>query len=350
MNARLVKVDTREVLLADKFVESMGDKFFTRVNEMADRMAMSVSGDVSGFLTIDSTPQGADVRVGDRSIGVTPLVQKKMKPGKYNATLVKEGCDLKAISFEVTAEKTTIMKEMLTVKSDARKKYHLSLFAHPLPLYSQDYLMDFGASLDAMLYDFSLGVDLGGNYLSHKYEDKTAPGKTFSQEMKLLFFRFDAYLRYNILADNPFISPYIGGAVGLINVDSKEYNIQMMSFYYNGVVGLTFFPTGKMSVYTELMYQDLGKLTIKEKQFNLFGDYTLNSKDIPLRNFLVGFGLRFVDLGLAHAHGEPGARYHLESGKWFYEAFSNCAGSADIGSDDPGAEPAYVLRFPPQKV
>lgn len=292
VNARLVNVATGEILMAEKITEKMGDKLFARIGELGDSFLIRLMSFKAGYLNLDTSPQGADVKLDNEIVGTTPLTEKKMKAGNYTLTLVKEGYEIKTVTVNIAADQKNNYNIALEKKVEFFP-YKVSITIHPFQLMQTDWQPDWGVSFEYLIGWFSIGVEGGGNLFFHKYSDANAPGKTFEDTMTLYYHKFNALLKLHIIPQSRFVSPYVGCGLGIFTTSSDEYNYYNTAFYCKGIVGLTFFPSSHVSVFTEIIYQNLGLLMMNEKRFNLFGDYTYLSKNISLENFLIGLGLRF---------------------------------------------------------
>ncbi len=292
INARLVNIDTGEVLMTEKVVEEMGDKLFARIDELAESMIIRLSDSKFGFLNLDTTPQGAQVKLENSIIGTTPVSSKKMRTGSYSVTIVKDGFEIKTVGFEIQDNKTKDIDISLTKKIGELFRNHISIYSHFIQFLSPDYQFDWGAVFETYLSDFSIGLDMGGHNLYHNYEDKTAPGIPYKDNMTLVFLRLAGVLKYNFFKDSQYISPYIGAGAGVDYLNANEYGLTNTSFYYKGIAGITLFPAGRWSIYVELIYNDLGYIEMHEKKFNLFGNYTFTKFNYPLNNLMLGAGIR----------------------------------------------------------
>jgi TolB-like protein len=289
VNVRLVKADSGEILMADKISEKMGDKLFLRINELADAVVNKLLEYKTGFLNLDTSPQAADVKIEDAFIGTTPITQKKMKTGKYSATIVKDGYEIKTLPLNIEEGKSANYNVYLEKKTEQLYKYHFSIISHMFKLIRPDYQMDWGLAFESMLGDFSLGVEGGGNIFFHQTTDNSAPGKPFVDNLVLYYHRFNGILKYNLFQDSKVISPYIGVGLGVIAAG----DFKTARFYYKGILGLTMFPTSPVSFFVEMYYHDLGQLVIQEKKFNLFGSYTTSPLTVEMSDLMVGLGIRF---------------------------------------------------------
>lgn len=292
VNARLVNVQTGEILMAEKITEKMGDKLFSRISELGDAFLIKLMDFKSGYLNLDSSPQGADVKLDNEIVGTTPLTEKRMKAGRQTLTLVKEGFEIKTVDVNIIADQKNNYNFNLEKKVEVFP-YKISLTVHPFQLMQKDYQPDLGISFEYLIGWFSIGVEYSGNLFFHTYTDTNAPAvNPFSETLSLYYNKFNALIKVHFIPQNRFISPYVGCGLGVYTTYSKELSYSNTAFYYKGIVGLTFFPASRFSVFAEIMYQNLGAFNLNEKHFNLFGDYTFTSTPVSLENFLIGLGLR----------------------------------------------------------
>jgi TolB-like protein len=292
VNARLVNIETGEILMAEKISEKMGDRLFARIGELGDAFVIRLMAFHSGYLNLDTSPQGAEVHWNSEMVGVTPLTEKLMKSGRYALTLKKEGYEISTVTVDVRENEKNNYNFNLERKIEFYP-FKVTVTVHPFQLMQADYQPDWGVAFEYLLGFVSFGVEAGGNLYFHSYSDTNAPNKTISDTMSLYFHKFNALIKAHLLPNNRFISPYIGAGLGVFTASSDEYSFYRTDLYYKGIFGLTFFPSSKLSVFAEIIYQNLGNLTMNEKQFNLFGNYTLTPKPLSLQNFLVGLGIRF---------------------------------------------------------
>lgn len=292
INARVVKVDTGEILLAEKITEKMGEQLFNRLSELGEAIALRLLNDKYGFLTLDSTPQGAEVKIGDQALGRTPIVGRKMKAGKYTVSLMSPGYDVKSMNITIHEDKKSDYNTYLEKKTESLYKYRYGLLSHFYGFLSKDYQIDGAFFFDYNVGDFTFGVEGGGHFFTHSYTDNEAPGKAFEDLMFIPFIRFDAVLKYNLFKDNQIISPYFGGGLGFYTANSKEYDFSRTALYYKGIVGINLFPTSQWSFGLELIYHNMGNLELNEKKFNFFGDFTYTKKQISLENLMAGISIR----------------------------------------------------------
>jgi TolB-like protein len=293
INARLVRVDTGEVLLAEKITEDMGDKLFTRINDLADEIILTLSGEKTGLLDLDSTPRGAEVKIGDQSLGETPITGKKMSPGKYSATLLHDDYEIGTVNFEIEADRKTSVNEALDKKPERVLYNFFGIGGHPVDAIGPDYQLDWDLSYERRIGNLGLGLELGTIMFWHTYQDTNAPGTVFQDTMYLNYYRADLFLKYYLFPDSTFVTPYAGGGIGFTIIDNSIYSLSQTALYYKGIVGLCFLPANKFSFYIEGIYSGLGTVTLNEKRFNLFGNYTLSPDQVSLNNFLFGLGIRF---------------------------------------------------------
>ncbi len=292
INARLVNVDTGEVILAEKITENMGDKLFDRINDLADEIVLRLTGEKTGFLDFDSTPQGSEVKIGDSVLGNTPITGKKMKIGKYTATLSMEKFGIKTVNFEIKENEKTSLNIALEQKQEKVFENFITAQSHMVDILGPDYQLDWGVSYERMIGSFSIGFEFGGVMIWHNYSDTNAPGPVFQETMLLYYHRADIIVKYYLFPDTSFITPYAGAGIGFTLIDNTVYEINQTQFYWKGILGACFFPSGRFSFYIEAIYHNMGTMTLNEKRFNPFGDYSLVQKTIPLQNILLGLGFR----------------------------------------------------------
>ncbi len=294
INARLVLVDTGEVLLAEKITEDMGDKLFSRLNDLADEIIIRLSGEKTGLLDLDSTPRGAEVKIGDKNLGNTPITGKEMSPGKYAATLLFENYEIKTINFEIKEGEKTSLNVGLDKKVERILNNFFTLSGHMLDLMgdTNNYQLDWSLSYERRLGNFGLGLELGTIMVWHNYQDTNAPGPVYKDSMYLNFYRADCFLKYYLFPDSTFVTPYVGAGLGITYIDNSIYNLNNTAFYWKGIIGLCFLPANNFSFYIEGIYHALGTVSLNEKRFNPFGDYSLYTNQVSLNNVLIGLGIR----------------------------------------------------------
>ncbi len=293
VNARLVSVDTGEILSAEKISEKMGDKLFTRINELADSMVIRLMDYKAGFLNLDSSPQGAEVKLDNTVLGVTPITELRMRAGNYTVTVVKEGYEIRTLSVGVRENQKNNYNVALERKTEFYP-YKILLMIHPLSLLQPDYQPDWSLAFEYHIVDwFSVGVEGGGNLFFHRSLDTNTPGFSFTNTMVLYFHKFNAVAKFHLFPQARFLSPYLGAGLGYFTGSSEEYSLSHSGLYYKGIVGLNIFPASRFSVFIDAIYQNLGGVILNEKRFNLFGNYTYNAQRVSLETILIGLGIRF---------------------------------------------------------
>ncbi|MEJ5284716.1 MAG: FlgO family outer membrane protein [Brevinematales bacterium] len=292
INARLVSVDSGEIIMAEKITEKMGDKLFYKINELAESFVLKLLDYKTGYLNLDTTPQGAEVKIDNNVIGITPITEKKMKTGTYKITIVKNGYEIKTTSIKIEENIKNNYNFYLEKKAEKFYRSRFSIFSHFVQFLQPDYQTDYGLSFEYFLGDFSIGIEGGGNILFHSYEDKTAPGEPYKDLMILHNFRFNLLLKYNFFKDSKFVSPYLGGGIGIFTGSSEEYNYSKTAFFYKYILGINFFPSSIVSFFIDAYYYDVGDIILKEKKFNFFGEYTYIEKPVKTANIMLGLGLR----------------------------------------------------------
>ncbi len=292
VNARLVRIDTGEVIMAEKIVEDVGDKLFARINDLADAIILRLAGEKAGFLNLDTTPQGAEVKIGDKSLGTTPISEKKMRTGKYSATIVKENYEIRSADFDINENQNTSLNIILEKKAEKIFMNRIDASSRMIELLSPDYQLDWALGYERFFGNFAFGLEYGAIIFFHNYQDKTAPGKVFEQNMVLYYHRADVLLKYYLFPASTFVSPYAGAGLGFTIISNPDYQLNQTAFYWKGIIGFNFFPVNRFSIFIEAIYHNMGNVTLNEKQFNLFGDYTLAPKQMSLQNILIGCGIR----------------------------------------------------------
>jgi TolB-like protein len=289
INARLVRSDTGEVLLAEKITEKMGNQLFAKINELSDAIIIKLLNQKFGFLDCDSTPQGSEVKIDGVQIGVTPITGKKMKAGRYSVSIVKEGYEVKDVSFEIAENQKSSYNFYLEQKNQIFYNSRISFFSHMFELFSPDYQIDWGFSFE-YYWDFGLsfGGEIGGYIYTHGYKDTSAPGKAFEENSLLYYHRLNFLLKYHFFGTSRILSPYLGVGVGVL----PFLDFSSTFFYYKAIVGLTLFPSSSFSYFLEAVYQNPGEITLQEKKFDFFGDYTTTDKKLTLQNVMIGIGIR----------------------------------------------------------
>ncbi len=298
VNARLVDVSSGVVLVAEKTQAPLGDQLFAAVQEMAEKMNLKISESAVGYLSLETTPSGAEVRAGNDILGYTPLAKRALAPGRYDLTISLKGYDVYRTTVTIRTNETTVVRLTLTKQVGEVRPLRSTLGIHFVPLLSRNPYQPFlnVGIIEYLNKGFIFGVEYGGNLIVHTYSTNLPGGKTFEETQVLYYHRLALVGKYALFYQSRYLSPYIGGGVGAVFTVDKGTDFQDVRFYSKFLGGLTFFPTSSVSPYLELCYFTTvpSDVTIRYRVVNLFGDYNVAEMPVKMQGLSLGVGLQIA--------------------------------------------------------
>ncbi|URA09849.1 FlgO family outer membrane protein [Thermospira aquatica] len=298
VNARLVDVSSGVILVAEKTQAPLGDQLFAAVQEMAEKMNLTISESAVGYLSLETTPSGAEVRIGNDILGYTPLSRRIVTPGKYELTVTLKGYDVYRSMVTIKTNETTVVRCTLTKQMGEVRPLRSTFGIHFVPLLSYNtYQPFFNAGLIEYLNKgFIFGFEYGGNLIVHTYSTNLPGNKTFEEIRSLYYHRLDLLAKYAFFYQSRYFSPYVGGGIGAIFAIDKGIDFGDVRFYSKILAGVTIFPTSFISPYLELCYFTTtpSVTTIRYRVVNLFGDYNVAEMSVTMRDLSLGVGLQIA--------------------------------------------------------
>ncbi|QJR23226.1 hypothetical protein BREVNS_2476 [Brevinematales bacterium NS] len=298
VNARLVEVSSGVIILAEKREAPLGDALFASVQEMAEKMSLGITGSEVGYLSLETSPSGAEVRVGDEILGYTPIAKRMMKPGTYDLTITLKNYEVYRKTVTIKAKETTKVSVTLTKQTGEVRPFRTTIGLHFLPLLSRDPYQPFFniGIVEYLNKGFIVGVEYGGNLITHKYSTNLPGGKTFEETQFLYYHRLDLVVKYAFFYQSRYVSPYLGAGAGIVFPGDRDTSWDDVRFYAKGVGGLTLFPTGQVSPFIEMTYYTTSPsdVVLRYRVVNLFGDYNIAEKTVVMQNLFIGVGLQFA--------------------------------------------------------
>ncbi len=218
---KAVDVKTGVVLEGRTVTAPLAD-VFEQSSQAALQIAAAVSGGQSGFLTLTSNPDEAEVRIDGVMVGKTPLVEYKLSAGKHNIFLRKLGH--KEEEHTVTIQAGAIEKINETLLPARKAVYILLGFGY------QRLLPPSGPAQQGNLFSAQIGFIIGkwafdltyalNPSWDHSYNYATPFGSLNDSRS----FTFNAYLLGVTFSpfDFRYISPYVGVFGGFTRISDYE--------------------------------------------------------------------------------------------------------------------------------
>ncbi|MFN4216189.1 MAG: FlgO family outer membrane protein [Brevinematales bacterium] len=298
VNARLVDVFSGVVVLAEKREAVLGDALFAAVQEMAEKMSLAITGSGVGYLSFETSPSGAEVRVGDEILGYTPIAKRMMKPATYDFTVTLKNYEVYRKSVTIKEGETTKVFLTLTKQAGEVRPFRTTIGLHFLPLLLGDPYQPFFniGIVEYLNRGFILGMEYGGNFITHRYSTNLPGGKNFEEIQLLYYHRLDLLVKYAFFYQNRYISPYLGVGAGIVFPRDRDTTWEDVRFYAKGIGGFTLFPTSQVSPFVEMTYYTTSpsELVLRYRVVNLFGDYNIAEKNVVMQNLFIGVGLQFA--------------------------------------------------------
>ena len=271
---------------------------YGQIDDSANKALWSVLGVP---FQIYSKPDEAEVYIGKKYIGRTPLKRLVGKEGKHSVTVYKPGYQIVKKEITLSKEKSATFfynlkpQNLLDSKSKLSVKYNYVLIGEDNISTSPYIPLLF--SYEYYIKNFSVEFETGITNLTQSSYIKASPGLTESRSISLIPITLAA--KYHFFQDF-YISPYlgVGGGLAVMSVAETRYSeINPMVF---GMIGINLLSvsmeksSARFALFIESKYFTMGNLFVGESTFNPYGAKTINDKEIAVNGFAFSAGISYI--------------------------------------------------------
>lgn len=303
MNVTLKAVDvTTAVIIESRSLSAPLSQILEEASQASLAMASAIAGGKSGFFTLTTTPQDAELLVDGIVVGKTPIVEYKLSAGSHSIFIRKQGFRETEKRIEIHPGETARLTEGLTPVRDSTQIFVGAGYMRMLPQNSTTSQGNFffgqlGISLGKFSGDFSFGLN---NSWDHSYVFASTFG-SLPQTRQYSLMAFALGFTFEPFNDWEYISPYAGVILGyaratdyLIKGSDSQRLAAFDLFQYGAKAGFEFFPKFRVSLFIEGRYLTYGQKVQRSTQTNqgIVGEATVATAELDLSHFAIGGGAR----------------------------------------------------------
>lgn len=280
-------------------------KVFDRANEAVLAMAAIIAGKSLGYLSVSTTPDGAEIYVDGTMVGKSPLVEYKLAEGRHRVKAVKSGRVDADTSITIVKDKYVSWSPFLAEdRIRDRTSMGLSVY-YLLPVKTDIKGSPLYAAFLAHNFDlFILSAEAGYSRIVHDQTFPSVFGTDITQERWYNMYTLQGSLSFMPFPNWKYIQPYAGGIIGWLNLqdfhkdttaeDEKEKLLVQNRLTLGLKAGAHVIPFSKVSIFIEgRYYYTPARLTRYAYESQLLGAPIEHHHKYYFNAFAIGGGIKY---------------------------------------------------------